>query len=162
VAVCLVIGACGVQPATQAPLVMGDGPDDEPVEVAALKAAYVHEGAGRSTVFVDIAGATDAEIEEIADRLSAELGVIVRHSDEALRDDPDLPALTPYDSKTGEVGVVLRLDDVTPTDSECYEVDVTYARSGLDGGSVSLTLVLESGEWVAQGGEQTAIAKLIE
>jgi hypothetical protein len=81
------------------------------------------------------------------DQLARALGIVVRHANEADRSDPDLPALTPTDPSTGDVGVVLRVVSVESMQDNACAVAVTYARSGRDGGAVTLHLVCTDAGW---------------
>jgi len=120
----------------------------DPVKVAALRAAYDLEGSERAVVFLAVTGATDTEYAEIADALFEALDVDVVPAEQADRASPDLPALTPVDPETGAVGVSLTLLEVTPVDEERFEATVRYARSGLDGGELSLTVAPgDDGAW---------------
>jgi hypothetical protein len=146
------------------------GPAEEPaatssppvgVEVAALKAAYELEGHQRPVLFVEVAGASPVEFDDIVAQLETALNVIVRATPEAVRDHPDLPLLTPYDPQSGQLGVVLRVDRTTPLEADTYQVDIVYSRSGLDGGSLSVTVTQSASEWNVADVDVTAVAKSV-
>jgi hypothetical protein len=117
------------------------------VEAAALCEAYRREGGGRDVIFVEVSDGDADVVDDIVRRLRATLGVTVRRADEADRSDPERPALTPVDPRTGEPGVVLRVDAVLALSGDRVRVVVTYARSGLDGGVLSMTLTRDGADW---------------
>lgn len=135
--------------------------DSQRVEVAALKAVYELEGHQRPVVFVEVADASPANVDDIVTQLEDELNVIVRPTPEAVRDNPDLPLLTPYDPQTGQVGVVLRVERTTQAAGDTYEVNVAYSRSGLDGGSLSVILTPGESGWTVVDINEIGVAKSV-
>ncbi len=125
------------------------------VEAAALREAYRMEGHSREVVFVAIADADDDHVDDVIRRLKAALGVTVRRAHEADRSDPKLPALTPADPQTGQPGIVLRVDVLTASSGGRVQAVVTYARSGLDGGVLAITLERRVSDWAVTAVEHS-------
>ncbi|MHC4064185.1 MAG: hypothetical protein ACYSUI_06740 [Planctomycetota bacterium] len=137
------LGGCGMQ--TVAP---GADSADAPAAALPLRVVYEAEGDGRAVLFVDVAGATQEELDQIITDLSAELDADILPGGAAFRSDPDLPALTPIDPDTGLIGVSLTLDRMAPVSPNRYEATVKYARSGLDGGFLTVVLERAADEWM--------------
>jgi len=143
-----ILPGCGVQPAS-GPRASSDSASlEEPDPAAVLAAAYEAEGAGREVIFIDVAGASQDELDETIDRLSDQLDAIILPAETAFRGDPDLPALTPTDPETGKIGVSFTLTDLAPLADGRYQANLSYARSGLDGGDLVVTLQAQGDEWV--------------
>ncbi len=119
-----------------------------PNAALALKAAYDLEGQEREVIFVAANDLSDDEYDLLLDDLQAQTDAQVLAGELAFRGDPDLPALTPIDPETGDVGVTLVLQAMTPVSQSRFQVDVSYARSGLDGGTLTFTLIQEGSAWV--------------
>ena len=138
----VVLGGCGAQ------AVVSSGSSlAAPSPALILKTAYELEGQQRQVIFLDAYELPDDRLDELMDELEAELRVDVLPAEAAFRGDPDLPALTPIDPQTGEVGVSLILHDITEIDPDEYEATVSYARSGLDGGDLILILERQAAGW---------------
>ena len=133
---------CGAQYA-----VSSGGSAAAPQAAVPLRAVYESEGRDRAVVFVDVMGASENELDQVIEDLSAELEVGVLPGEAAFRADPELPALTPIDPDTGEIGISLTLESMICLDRDRYEATVLYARSGLDGGYLTLVLEHEAGDW---------------
>jgi hypothetical protein len=141
-AVVVLPGGCGAQ------AVVATGGDSEaPSPALVLKAAYELEGQQRQVVFVDAVELADDEFDALMAELEAELQVEVLPAEAAFRGDPDLPALTPIDPETGEVGVSLTLHEIAEVAAREYEAVVSYARSGLDGGELIIVLARDAAGW---------------
>ena len=144
----LVLAGCGAQGGLSVGTTgAGTLSDETPSKVLPLKAAYEQEGGQREVIFLTVADADDEEYNEIADALFEELGVDVLPAETAVYTDLDLPALTPVDAETGQIGVSLTLHQLVDVDGEEYEATVSFARSGLDGGDVTYTLERQDDEW---------------
>jgi hypothetical protein len=137
------LGGCGIQ--TVAP---GADSADAPAAALPLRVVYEAEGDDRAIVFVDVAGATEEELHQIITDLSAQLDADILPGGAAYRSDPDLPALTPIDPETGLVGICLTLESMAPVDDNRYQATVKYARSGLDGGFLTVVLERAADEWM--------------
>jgi len=142
-----IVTGCGVPP-TNGPHASTDPASlNEPDPAAVLAAAYEAEGAGREVVFIDVTGASQDELDQTIDSLSDQLDAIILPAETAFRGDPDLPALTPIDPATGKIGVSFTLTDLAPLPDGRYQAILSFARSGLDGGDLVLTLQDQEGEW---------------
>ena len=139
------LGGCGAQSAVSGG---GRGAEAGPDPALLLMATYQLEGRDRAVIFMELDGRPQDRFDEVADQLAVELGVEVLPADAAFRGGLDLPALTPIDPETGEVGISLTLDELLPEDDGRYQATVGYARSGLDGGSVTFVLEQEGADWV--------------
>lgn len=136
------LSGCGAQ----AVLPSGSSPD-APSPTLVLKAVYELEGRQRPVIFLDAYDLPDDEFDQVMAELEVELRVDVLPAEAAFRGDPDLPALTPVDPDTGQVGVSLTLHEITEISPSEYEAIVSYARSGLDGGDVILLLQRRANRW---------------
>lgn len=145
-ALLLMVGGCGVQPGAD-----GGGRITGPAPLLPLMAAYELEGRDRPLIFLDLGAESDADFEEVADELAAEFSVDVLPADTAFRGDLDLPALTPIDPESGQIGVSLTLGEMVPVEDRRYEATVRYARSGLDGGSIIFILEQQGPDWTVVG-----------
>ena len=112
-----------------------------------LEAAYEVEGDARTIVFVDVDGASADELLDIMVELAETVDAEILPADVAFRGDPDLPALTPVDPETGQVGVSLTLRGITRLADDEYEATVSFARSGLDGGDLVLVVMWAGDGW---------------
>jgi hypothetical protein len=137
------LSGCGAQ----AVLPSGSSPDG-PSPTLVLKAVYELEGWQRPVIFLDAYDLPDDEFDQVMAELEVELRVDVLPAEAAFRGDPDLPALTPVDPATGQVGVSLTLHEITEISPSEYEANVSYARSGLDGGEVIMVYERRAGRWV--------------
>ncbi|HUU85202.1 MAG TPA: hypothetical protein VM243_17010 [Phycisphaerae bacterium] len=138
----LMLGGCGVQSP------FSGGGAAEPAPALPLIAAYEAEGGDRSVIFLELGTALEDRYAELADDLAGEFDVDVLPVESAFRGDLNLPALTPIDPETGSVGVSLTLEEMLPIEDGQYEATVRYARSGLDGGSVTFILEQQDTDWV--------------
>jgi hypothetical protein len=136
------VGGCGVQPAAA-----GGGRITGPEPLLPLMAAYELEGQDRPLIFLDLGAESDAGFEEVADELATAFSVEVLPAETAFRGDLDLPALTPIDPESGQVGISLTLDEMVPVEDRRYEATVRYARNGLDGGSIVFILEQQGRDW---------------
>lgn len=139
----LMLGGCGAQSG-----VSGGAFAVEPDPALPLMAAYELEGRDRPVIFMELPDGQQDRFDEVAGQLAAELGAEVLPADTAFRGDLDLPALTPIDPDTGQVGVSLTLDGMFPIEDGRYEATVRYARSGLDGGGITFVLEQQEADWV--------------
>ncbi len=132
--------------------------------VAVVAAAYGHEGDDRLVVFPDtsdICGSVSPDCEPtepdgldagLKERIEAgillETGKVrkVRAPSEACYDDLSLPALTPVLCGTGEIGVSVSLGRFREQ-GDGWHVNVTVARSGLDGAFIEYVLEPADDGW---------------
>ena len=80
-------------------------------------------------------------------QLEDDLGVTVRPESEADRTDLSLPALTPVLPETGEMGISISLARFRLDEAGNLRVQVTFARSGLDGAVLEYVLTLGEQGW---------------
>lgn len=109
-----------------------------------MKAVYEQEGQGRM-IFLGAEGEAET-LQEAMSRLETDLNTRVRPEWEAVYP-PDLPALTPADPETDEVGVMIRLGRFTHEDNGHLRVRVSFSRSGLDGADCEYVLESTAEGW---------------
>lgn len=120
--------------------------------------AYRTQGLERPVLFLDMGGvcdsvspscnATDGGVPPaLKTRLETDLDVKVRPRSEANLGDLSVPALTPVLPDTGEIGVSVSLGRFREQDDGSWHVNVTVARSGLDGVFVEYILQPLDGSW---------------
>ena len=125
-------------PAASAP----KGPDLAAI-ITVVEDVYATEGRGRMIFLGTVDDTIDeADLQQARTRLEAGLGIAVKDDSEADRSDPALPALTPVDPETGEIGISIYLGRFTVDGDARLRVEATFARSGLDG--MVVEYVLES------------------
>ncbi|MCP4249056.1 MAG: hypothetical protein GY778_18585 [bacterium] len=142
------LSGCGAPAGLSGTAADNDGSAGESPDAATLlEAAYDAEGDARTVVFVDVDGATADELNDVMVALAETVDAEILPSEVAFRGDPDLPALTPIDPETGQVGVSLTLRGITRLGDDEYEATVSFARSGLDGGELVLVVAREEDGW---------------
>jgi hypothetical protein len=155
-AVCLVIGfvqigGCGCPGVSPAP--------DVAAVTVVVKDVYGLEGQGRM-IFLDDDpnhnGLDQALLADVMQELRTDLGVHVSSESEADRTDPNLPALTPVDSHTHEVGIAVFLGRFEADVQGNLRVEAGYARSGRDQKVFQYVLARRLGQWTVI--EKTLIA----
>ncbi len=111
--------------------------------ITVVEDVYATQGRGRM-IFLGTYGDSidEAELRQARMHLQTDLGVPVKDDSEADRSDPTLPALTPVDPETGEIGISIFLGPLTIDEDGRTRIEVSFARSGLDG--MVIGYVLES------------------
>jgi hypothetical protein len=155
-AVIVAVVGCGTvsEPSSHQPPA---GPDWKAIATV-VGEAYRTEGQARPVVFVDTGEVCDSvapscippdgDIDpELKSVLETELRVKVRPPSAACLTEPSVPALTPVLCETGEVGVTVSLGRFTEDDQGRLHVDVSVARSGLDGAFVEYVLEPAEDGW---------------
>ena len=137
-------------------------PDTEPdLELIVTVVSDVYRGAGQGRII--FLGADDETIEEgmlsaAGNLLEQELRVKVRPESEADRGSLTLPVMTPVLLETGEIGISISLGRFSLDEQGWIHVDVSYARSGLDGAIFAYTLQPTEEGWAIVDVQLTAVA----
>ena len=150
----LLLGAvgCGVPPWPPPP-----EPDWEAIATV-VNDVYRTQGFERPVLFLDTDEVCDSvspscippdgDIDpELKRALETELRVKVRPPSAACLTEPSVPALTPVLCETGEVGVSVSLGRFSVDDEGRLRVNVSAARSGLDGVGLEYTLESDGERW---------------
>ena len=139
-------GACDVAPnLVGCPTWDTSNADVVPITTV-VKDIFGREGQGR-IIFLKADGAAE-NIENAMSCLAADLQTRVLPESEAERAiDDSLPVLTPFDPKTGEIGISIILGRFTLTEQGNLTVGVSFERSGLDGAAYEYVLEPMDGGW---------------
>ncbi len=135
-----------------------ESPPDWDAIATVVSEAYRTEGQARAVVFVDTGEVCDSVLPictppgrdidpELKSVLETELRVKVMPPSAACLTEPSVPALTPVLCETGEVGVTVSLGRFTEVEQGRLHVDVSIARSGLDGVLVEYVLEPAGDGW---------------
>ena len=165
----LIVGLVLAQGCTVVPIVSSDTQPDLAAIVKVVNDVYRTQGFDRPVLFLDTGEVYDSVLPRcvppgggifpaLKTQLETDLQVKVRPFSEADFSDPFLPALTPVLPETGEIGVPIRLGRFSVDDVGRLSVQVSVARSGLDGEIIEYTLEPADDGWIIVEARITAVA----
>jgi hypothetical protein len=144
----LAIGGCPRACETLAPDGAAKGPDVAAISTV-VKALYGMHGRGRIIFLGSDDGSVDSQLLALAGAaVQEEVGVRVLPESTADRSDPSLPALTPKDPETGEIGISIRLGRFRVTSENRLEVSGWVIVSGLNAQEYQIVLERSEDSWV--------------